>query len=181
MEQTSRPGDPMILIAIGANLPRGDGADPLVTCEAAVEALCAIPGLTLKQQSQWYRSKAIPVSDQPDYCNGVVLMSGDVEPHALLAALQAIEVQFGRRRSVPNAARTLDLDIIDMSGILSGEPDLTLPHPRAHERAFVLYPLQDVAPNWHHPLLGCNVAALITALPPQAITRWHDLPATGEG
>ena len=171
----------MILIAIGANLQSGGGADPLATCEAAVESLRAIPGLTLMRRSSWYRSQAIPVSEQPDYCNGVVLMAGEIKPLALLAALQAVEARFGRIRSVPNAARTLDLDIIDISGVLCDVPGLTLPHPRAHERAFVLCPLQDVAPAWRHPLLERDVAALLAALPPQAITRWHDQPAPGKG
>ena len=166
----------MILIAIGANLPGEGGASPVDTCEAAVAEICAIPGLALRVQSPWYRSQAVPVSDQPDYCNGVVRMSGDIEPRALLRALQAIETRFGRMRSVPNAARTLDLDIIDIRGVVCGEPDLVLPHPRAHERAFVLRPLQDVAPGWHHPVLQRNVAMLVADLPPQNIKRWHDMP-----
>lgn len=169
----------MILIAIGANLPGEDQAGPLATCEAAVEAICAIAGLSLEQRSLWYRSKAIPASDQPDYCNGVIRMSGEIEPQELLLALQAIEARFGRQRSVPNAARTLDLDIIDISGLVCGSPALILPHPRAHERAFVLRPLQDVAPDWHHPLLHFSVGALLAALPPQAIEPWHGSPVAG--
>lgn len=166
----------MILIAIGANLPGEDGALPLATCEAAVEEVCSIRGMTLRARSPWYRSKAVPASDQPDYCNGVIRLSGQIEPRALLRALQAIETKFGRLRSVPNAARTLDLDIIDIEGCLCSEPDLVLPHPRAHERAFVLHPLQDVAPGWQHPLLRRNVAVLVADLPPQTIEPWHHAP-----
>lgn len=164
----------MILIAIGANLPAGDGALPLTTCEDAVEAVCAIPGLTLKAKSPWYRSQAIPVSAQPDYCNGVISMAGEIEPHALLRALQAIEARFGRVRSVPNAARTLDLDVIDIDGLKCATPDLVLPHPRAQERAFVLYPLHDIAPDWRHPTLKLSAATLLAGLPPQKIKPWHD-------
>ena len=167
----------MILIAIGANLPAGDGALPLTTCEEAVRAVCTIPGMTLVAQSTWYRSQAIPVSSQPDYCNGVIRMAGGIEPHRLLQALQAIEARFGRVRSVPNAARTLDLDIIDIDGLLHATPDLLLPHPRAHERAFVLYPLTDVAPDWRHPTLDQSAAALLAGLPPQKIKPWHDTAA----
>lgn len=168
----------MILIAIGANLPGENGAPALATCEAAVAEICSIPGLTLRVLSPWYRSQAVPVSDQPDYCNGVVRLSGDIEPRTLLQALQDIEVRFGRMRSVPNAARTLDLDIIDIRGVVSGEPDLVLPHPRAHERAFVLHPLKDVAPGWYHPVLRRSVAMLVADLPPQNIKPWHDVPVT---
>lgn len=171
----------MILIAIGANLPGEGGALPLTTCEAALDEVCAINGLTLRARSPWYRSRAVPASEQPDYCNGVVRLSGQIEPRALLHALQAIEMKFGRMRSVPNAARTLDLDIIDIEGWLCSEPDLVLPHPRAHERAFVLYPLLDVAPGWRHPLLRRNVAVLVAELPPQTIEPWHDTPAPGRG
>lgn len=167
----------MILIAIGANLPAEDGLLPITACEAAVREVSAIPGLTLRCQSLWYRSQAIPVSDQPDYCNGVIRLSGKVMPQTLLRALQAIEERFGRTRSVPNAARTLDLDIIDLDGLICNEPDLILPHPRAHERAFVLCPLQDVAPGWYHPVLRRNVASLLASLPPQNIKLWHDEPA----
>lgn len=167
----------MILIAIGANLPLEAESTPLATCEAAVDEILTIPGIRLQKQSTWYRSRAIPVSDQPDYCNGVISVIGDIEPQALLHALQKIETRFGRVRSVPNAARTLDLDIIDMAGRVYNEPTLTLPHPRAHERAFVLCPLLDVAPDWEHPVLRQAASLLLASLPPQAITNWHDMSA----
>lgn len=166
----------MILVAIGANLPAGDGALPLTTCEDAVRAVRAIPGVTLQAQSRWYRSQALPVSEQPDYCNGVVRLAGEIEPLALLRALQEIETRFGRVRSVPNAARTLDLDIIDIDGMRCDKPDLILPHPRAHERAFVLCPVLDVAPEWLHPVLRLRADALLAGLPPQNIKPWHDAP-----
>lgn len=171
----------MILIAIGANLPAEGGLLPLAVCESAVKEISAIPGLALKCQSSWYRSQALPVSDQPDYCNGVACLSGEIVPRTLLNALQAIETKFGRQRSVPNAARTLDLDIIDLDGLVCNEPDLVLPHPRAHERAFVLRPVQDVAPEWCHPVSGCNVASLLAGLPPQNIKLWHDMPVRAGG
>lgn len=171
----------MILVAIGANLPLGSKTMPLATCEAAVREICSLPGVSLQKQSPWYRSQAIPVSDQPDYCNGVISLKTDMSPLALLAALQVIEAGFGRVRSVPNAARTLDLDIIDIDGTLCNEPTLVLPHPRAHERAFVLRPLQDIEPTWEHPVLHQSVSLLLAALPPQAITPWHDMLVLIEG
>ncbi len=164
----------MILIAIGANLPSRDGTTPVETCEAAVAAIRAIPGLSFVALSYWYRTKAIPDSSQPDYCNGMIRMSGEIEPATLLRKLQDIETRFGRERSSPNAARTLDIDIIDMDGVVRATPDPVLPHPRAHQRAFVLRPLLDVASVWRHPVLRQNVITLLAELPPQSIEPWHD-------
>ncbi len=90
-------------------------------------------------------------------------------PDRLLAALQQIEHDAGRLRTVPDAARTLDLDIIDIDGQVRSAPDPILPHPRAHLRGFVLYPLRDVAPGWVHPLLHKHVETLIEALPDQDV------------
>jgi 2-amino-4-hydroxy-6-hydroxymethyldihydropteridine diphosphokinase len=168
----------MILIAIGANLPGKNGAPPLEACEAAAEAIRAIPGLGFVAQSPWYRSKAVPVSSQPDYCNGMIRMSGEISPVDLLRELHKIEARFGRERSEPNAARTLDLDIIDMDGLVRATPDPVLPHPRAHQRAFVLRPLLDVNPAWRHPVLRQNVTTLLAELPPQGIEPWHEEPET---
>ncbi|MDE2238588.1 MAG: 2-amino-4-hydroxy-6-hydroxymethyldihydropteridine diphosphokinase [Rhodospirillales bacterium] len=166
----------MILIAIGANLAGGDGITPMETCAAAAGAIRAIQGLEFVALSLWYRTRAIPASSQPDYCNGMIRMRGEIDPAALLRQLHEIEIKFGRERSAPNAARTLDLDIIDMAGIIRATPDPVLPHPRAHLRAFVLRPLLDVNPAWRHPVLKQNVTTLLAELPPQAIEPWHDDP-----
>ncbi|MBU6448176.1 MAG: 2-amino-4-hydroxy-6-hydroxymethyldihydropteridine diphosphokinase [Rhodospirillales bacterium] len=164
----------MILIAIGANLPGKNGATPVEICGAAADAVRAIPGLGFVALSPWYRTKAIPVSSQPDYCNGMIRMSGVADPARLLRQLQEIEARFGRERSAPNAARTLDLDIIDIDGVIRATPEPVLPHPRAHQRAFVLRPLLDVASAWRHPVLRKNVTTLLAELPPQVIEPWHD-------
>ena len=161
----------MILIAIGANLPARDGSSPLATCRAAAEALRALPGLRLAAVSRWYRSTPVPPSGQPDYVNGMVRLEGAAEPAELLARLQALEARAGRVRGLPNAARTLDLDIIDIRGCVRDAPDPVLPHPRAHLRGFVLLPLADVAPAWVHPRLTVGVAALLAALPPYDVVR----------
>jgi 2-amino-4-hydroxy-6-hydroxymethyldihydropteridine diphosphokinase len=162
----------MILVALGANLPGLDGALPIETCRAAAADVREIPGLSFVAASSWYRSPSIPRSEQPDYCNGVVRLEGDADPAWLLRQLQAIENKYGRQRSVPNAARTLDLDIIDLNGLVRGSPDPILPHPRAHLRAFVLRPIQDVAPDWRHPQSGSSMAALLAELPGQEISLW---------
>ncbi len=160
----------MILIAIGANLPDHAGAHPLATCRAAAEALRSLPGLRVTAISRWYASAPMPPSGQPDYVNGVARLEGEAaDPAALLARLHAIEARAGRVRGEPNAARTLDLDLITIDGLLRDSPDPILPHPRAHERAFVLRPVADVAPGWVHPRLGRAVEALLAALPPQGV------------
>ena len=157
-----------MIIAIGANLPAGDGAPPLESCKAALAALAALPGLSLVAASRWWESAPIPPNpDAPRYVNGVVLLEGTAEPAKLLAALQAIENAAGRTRPYLNAPRVLDLDIIDLDGLVRDAPDPVLPHPRAHLRGFVLYPLAEVAPGWVHPRLQQPVAALIAGLPPQ--------------
>jgi 2-amino-4-hydroxy-6-hydroxymethyldihydropteridine diphosphokinase len=167
----ARQGARMILIAFGANLPGPDNSSPQETCRRALIAIGEIPGLTIAATSPLYASAPVPVSDQPAYINGVVRAEGDIDPAVLLARLLAIESRFGRRRSGLNAARSLDLDIIAMDGLVRAEPDPVLPHPRAHERAFVLAPLADVAPDWRHPVLGRTAAEILAELSPQAIER----------
>jgi 2-amino-4-hydroxy-6-hydroxymethyldihydropteridine diphosphokinase len=159
----------MILIALGANLPGPHGVPPLEMCKRAAGALGQLPGLRLAALSQWYRSAPVPPSGQPDYINGVARLDGRADPERLLARLQEIEAAAGRVRGERNAARPLDLDLVAMNGLVRAAPDPVVPHPRAHERAFVLLPLRDVAPGWRHPVLGKTVEDLIAALPPQDI------------
>ncbi len=155
----------MILIAIGANLPGRQGESPLVACRAAAEALRSLPGLRVTAVSRWYDTAPVPPADQPDYINGMARLEGEADAAWLLARLHAIEVAAGRRRGAPNAARTLDLDLIELNGMRrTAPPPPLLPHPRAHERAFVLRPLHDVAPDWRHPLLGRSAAELLAGL-----------------
>jgi 2-amino-4-hydroxy-6-hydroxymethyldihydropteridine diphosphokinase len=99
----------------------------------------------------------------PDYLNGVVLVETALEPEAAMQALKRVETRFGRARSRPNAPRTLDLDLIALGRRVVERPDLTLPHPRAHLRRFVMGPLAEIAPEWRHPLLGQTAIDLARA------------------
>jgi len=162
----------MIIIAIGANLPGLQGEPADETCRLAAAAVRALPGLRFHSLSQWYRTAPVPKADQPDYCNGVIRLEGKTAPEALLLALQKIETQFGRKRGEANAPRTLDLDIIDLNGAIRAVPDPILPHPRAHQRAFVLRPILDVAPDWRHPTLRSSVTSLLVDLSRQDIEPW---------
>lgn len=154
----------MIVIALGANLPSAAGG-PRQTLEAALERLEA-SGVHIIMRSRWYRTAPVPSSDQPWFVNGVARVGTALQPSALLALLKRVEVEFGRQRAVPNAARTLDLDIIDYDDRVENTAELTLPHPRMQDRGFVLLPLAEIAPDWRHPILAKSVQALISALPP---------------
>lgn len=155
-----------MLIGLGANLDHPRHGSPRQTLEAALQALAG-PDLVLRGRSRWYRSAPVPASDQPWFVNGVAAFETALEPAALLARLHGVEAEFGRRRGLRNAARTLDLDLLDHGGRVSRPGALPeLPHPRLAERAFVLLPLAELAPAWRHPASGRPITALLAALPP---------------
>ena len=141
-------------IALGSNL--GNSLD---TAANALKALTNIPGVDLIATSSWYQTKPVG-PPQPDYVNGCVVLQVQQNPEELLTILQAIELQFGRVRTEKWGARTLDLDILLYENLVMQTPKLTIPHPNLTERAFVLVPLAEIAPNWIEPVSKKAIAQL---------------------
>lgn len=147
-------------VALGANL--GDAPAMVL---AAFERLAALPQSRLLAASPRYRTAPVGYADQPDFINAAALLETALSPHELLRALLVVERDCGRERSFRNAPRTLDLDLLVYGELQLDDAELTLPHPRLAERAFVLGPLADIAPALVVPGAG-RVDALLAALPP---------------
>ena len=181
-----RPENP-VLIALGANLPLED-LPPVAVLQGALRAL-AEAGLPPVVVSRFYATPCFPAGAGPDYVNAAAVLEGGArDAEAVLAVLHEVEAAFGRERVQRWAGRTLDLDLIGMGAQVLPDaaaqaawrdlpaeeqarraPDrLILPHPRVQDRAFVLVPLTDVAPDWRHPALGLRVSEMLAALPAEA-------------
>ena len=149
----------MILIGLGANLSGPNHSTPRETLAAAISEIEAA-GVSVAGRSGWYASAPVPASDQPDYVNAVAELETGLAPAPLLELLHDIENMLGRVRTVRDAARVIDIDLLDYHGkIDAGWP--ILPHPRMANRAFVLRPLADIARDWCHPVTGESVAVLL--------------------
>jgi 2-amino-4-hydroxy-6-hydroxymethyldihydropteridine diphosphokinase len=172
-----------VLIALGGNLPSPKGT-PAQTLVAAL-ALLRDEGLTLRAVSRFYRSPAFPAGSGPDYVNACAVLDGGGDAAAVLAALHRVEARLGRVRGQRWGARLIDLDLLAMGQAVLPDPatqaewralpldaqmkrapeTLILPHPRLSERAFVLIPLAEIAPQWCHPATGQSVSQMLAALP----------------
>ena len=145
-------------IALGSNL-----GESLTTLENALQILAKTPGITLSSRSSWYRTEPVG-PPQPDYLNGCAILKVELNPQELLETLLATEQKFKRVRKERWGARTLDLDIILYDDLILDTPSLQIPHPRMQERAFVLMPLAEIAPNWLDPASGKTITQLLKEL-----------------
>jgi 2-amino-4-hydroxy-6-hydroxymethyldihydropteridine diphosphokinase len=154
-------------IALGSNL-----GDSLAILAAALQNLAQTPGIAIEAQSSWYSTKAVG-PPQPDYLNGCAILQVKILPQALLATLLAIEQQFGRVRQEHWGPRTLDLDLLLYDNLIVDQPNLQIPHPRMRERAFVLVPLAEIAPNWIEPISGQTIEALLQNVDRSDVHFYH--------
>ena len=182
-----------VLVALGSNLPF-HGKRSIDILRAALDALQAA-GLSDLRASRLFATSCFPAGAGPDYVNAAAAFHTDLAPRELLATLHRIEDSFGRIRGQRWGGRTLDLDLIAMGDTLlpdretwehwhnlkaseqtrSAPDTLILPHPRLQDRAFVLVPLIDIAPDWRHPVLGKTVAEMTAALPEAALAEVRPL------
>ncbi|HZD21560.1 MAG TPA: 2-amino-4-hydroxy-6-hydroxymethyldihydropteridine diphosphokinase [Burkholderiales bacterium] len=152
-------------VGIGSNLQ-----DPRAQVAQAFDELARLPRTRLSARSSLYRSAPLGYAAQPDFINAVAELDTALGAHALLAELQAIEARHGRSRSFANAPRPLDLDLLLYGDTRIDEAQLVVPHPRMHQRAFVLQPLLEIAPQAQIPGLG-SAAALLAARTDQKVEK----------
>jgi 2-amino-4-hydroxy-6-hydroxymethyldihydropteridine diphosphokinase len=172
-KEPAEPGAPLVTayVALGSNL-----LEPRRQLREAFDALACLPATQLVACSSLYRSAPVGYADQPDFVNAVAAIRTALAPRALLDALLALERAHGRVREFPNAPRTLDLDIVLYGEQVIHEPGLSVPHPRMHERAFVVVPLAEIAPQAAVPGRG-RVRDLLAGVDTASVTRLRGIAA----
>jgi 2-amino-4-hydroxy-6-hydroxymethyldihydropteridine diphosphokinase len=151
-------------IALGSNL-----GNCLEILEAALISLNETPGISLVARSSWYVTTPVG-PPQPDYLNGCALLETTLTPAVLMQTLLQIEAKFGRVRRERWGARILDLDLLLFDYVTLQTPELTIPHPRMNDRAFVLVPLAEIAPTWIEPITGLSIATLVAKVDTSGVT-----------
>jgi len=144
------------VIAVGSNINSPEGFEPIKNCNKAINELSRF-NINIIQKSSWYVSEPLPKSSQPKFYNSVLLCNANHSANKVLKIIQIIEQKFGRVRVFKNMPRCIDLDIISFNGNIKKSLLLTIPHPRMHQRKFVLLPLFEIDSHWLHPLLKKNI------------------------
>ena len=157
-----------IIIGVGGNINSKDGSHPVEVCNNAIKSLQDF-AIQVQKQSKWYITEPIPKSDQPNFFNCVAIASTKQNEYEVLKSLHEIEAKFGRKRNKINEPRSVDLDLIDYSSKVLQNKKITIPHPRAHLRKFVMGPLAEIELNWTHPILKINVLEILKKLDKQKL------------
>jgi 2-amino-4-hydroxy-6-hydroxymethyldihydropteridine diphosphokinase len=152
----------MILVALGSNIESPWGS-PSTTVEKALHLLDE-KNCRVVRRSSLFETAPLGRTDQPDFINAVAQVESELAPESLLALLHEIEAEAGRRRGEPWGPRELDLDLLDVHGLIRTAPPPVLPHPGIEERPFVLAPIAEIAPEWRHPILGRSAAEMLALL-----------------
>ncbi|MGR3716685.1 MAG: 2-amino-4-hydroxy-6-hydroxymethyldihydropteridine diphosphokinase [Thermohalobaculum sp.] len=183
-----------VLFSLGANVA-SPGSSLVEMLESALDLVGNTDRITLGRRSRWFRTPAFPPGSGPDFVNAAAVLETSLDPESVLAALHGAEEELGRVRPARWAPRVCDLDLIAMEDAVLPDretlarwmaldlgqaqtvapPRLILPHPRMHERGFVLAPLADIAPQWRHPATGLTVAEMLAALPEDALAEIRPL------
>lgn len=148
------------IIALGSNMGQS-----INTLQDAVQAINDLKGVKVINASSLYRTKPVGYLDQDDFINAVIELECSLEPLELYEKLAQIELDFGRVRLIKNGPRTLDLDVISCDNLISNDAKLTLPHPRAQERAFVIVPMSEILPDYIFPDSKLTLAEVLHNLP----------------
>ena len=157
-----------LIIAVGGNITNKQGVHPTTVCDDAINLL-KDHKIYIEKQSKWYISEPIPVSSQPKYFNKVIMAKSFLNELEILKTLHLIEKKFGRIRKKVNEPRIIDLDLIDCFGLILDNENISIPHPRAHLRRFVMEPLSEINSNWIHPIYKKSVSQILKDLNRQNI------------
>ena len=162
-----------IIIGIGGNINSEDGSHPI---KVAIKAIRYFKEYSIDafKQSSWYETEPIPKSEQPNFFNCIVFANTILNELDVLKSLHEIEHKLGRRRRVVNEARVIDLDLIDYSNKILKNKQIVIPHPRAHQRRFVMEPLAELDKNWVHPVLKINSKTILKNLDNQNIKIFNE-------
>ena len=161
-----------LIIGIGGNVHSLDGLHPIKVANIALKKI-ELFNIHVDKLSSWYVSEPIPKSNQPNYFNCVAFCSSHLNEIEVLKILQTIEDTMGRVRVNINEPRAIDLDLIDLSGKVVNSKNLTLPHPRAHLRRFVMQPIAEIFPMWIHPIIRLSAKTLANGLNDQILSIYE--------